>query len=83
MKRTASSLPLTVDAALGERAEDRLAQAALRPVVLDGQNVAACLLGRGDERLRVERLDRVQVDDARLDPCRGQRVGRGERLEAT
>ena len=49
--------------ALGERGENRLADPAFGEVVLDRDDRA----GHRAERLLVDRLDRVQVDHARLD----------------
>ena len=57
---------------LGQRLEHRVADAALRPVVLDGDDRPGLASGRAD-RLRVDRLDAVQVDDPRADPFAGQR----------
>ncbi len=45
----------------GERVEHRVADAALRPVVLDGDDRPGLATG-GSDRLGVDRLDAVQVD---------------------
>ena len=64
---------------LGERREHGVAQAALGPVVLDGDD-AAGRPGRLDRVAGVERLDRVEVDDACLDAVGGERLGGGQCL---
>ena len=61
-------------ASRGERVEHRVAEAALDPVVLDHDEQPG--LGRGvPERRRVDRLDAVAIDDARLDAVGREPVG--------
>src|SRR5262249_22987579 len=62
--------------AAGEGIEDGVSQAPLEPVVLDHDQLAARVLGGAVERLLVDRLDRIGVDDAygdavRLEPIVG------------
>src|SRR5258708_3688074 len=61
-----------------ERLESRAADAALRIVVLDDDEPVP---GRGrglEERLRIDRLHRVQVHDPGLDAVASELVGRGQ-----
>src|SRR5918996_4088999 len=66
--------------AVGESGEDGLAEPALRPVILDRHDPPTGGLRRGRERTDVDRLERVEIDDARRDAVFGQAVGCGERL---
>ena len=63
-------------AALRERGQHRLAEAALGSVVLDGDDRHP----DAGEGVAVDRLDRVAVDHARGDALLGERVGGAERL---
>ena len=61
---------------VAERREHGLAEPALGPVILDRDDRAR----ERAQRLGVERLDRVEVDHARLDPLLRERVRRLQRL---
>ena len=63
----------------GQRRQHRLADAALGPVVLDGDDRAG-LLGGLDQRPGVDRLDRVEVDDPGRDAAAGELLGGGQRF---
>ena len=65
--------------ALGQRLEDRVAEAALGRVVLDGDDRAAVARG-GADGLGVDRLDRVGVEHPRVDAALGEPLGGLDRL---
>ena len=62
-----------------EHVEHRVADAALRPVILDGDDRPGLASG-GANGLRVDRLDGIQVDHPRADAFRGQLLRGGQRL---
>ena len=62
-----------------EHVEHRVADAALRPVILDGDDRSGLASG-GAHRLRVDRLDGVQVDHPRADAFLGQLLRGRQRL---
>ena len=59
---------------------DRAAQPAVH-VVLFGRDDGSGFLGAGEEQIDVDRLDRVDIDDARTDALRRQFFGRIQRLD--
>jgi hypothetical protein len=65
---------------VGECREHRVPEPALGPVVFDRHESPVRRLDCITQSGGVERLDRVEVDDARRDVVLGQRVRRGERL---
>ena len=65
---------------VGERGEHGLAEAALRPVVLDGDEAALASPRPRRAALGVERLDRVEVDHPRRDSVLCERIRGGQRL---
>ncbi len=65
---------------VGERAQHRVADPALGPVVLDRDQATAGGGGGRRQRFDVDRLDRVEIDHAGGDPVGGERVGRLDRL---
>src|SRR6266508_1927760 len=67
-------------AALRERGEGGVADAALDPVILDDDDPAARRLRRGHERLAVDRLHGVRVDDTDAHAVLRELVGRDDRL---
>ena len=76
ISRTASLTTRGGSLRVRERREHGIAEAAFGPVILDRHEPPARRLGCCAERLLVDRLDRVEVDDARGDPFLGERVGR-------
>ena len=68
-----------LNAFVGEGCQDRLSKAALGPVILDRHDPAGLASRRGDRR-RVDRLDRVEIDDAGRDPVGGEAVRGRDRL---
>ena len=64
---------------LGQGVEHRVADAALGPMILDGHDRAG-LTCRFADRLRVDGLDGIEVDDPRRDPLARQGLGGRDRL---
>ena len=80
MPRTARCSTRNVLVQRREGGQHGFAQAALRIVVLDDDDAASRLARRRGQALRVQRLDRVEVDDPRrhaplAEPLRGLQAG--------
>ncbi len=74
ISRTASLVTARPLVGVGQRLEHRVAEPALGPVVLDGDDRAAVARRRA-HGLGVDRLDRVAVEHARVDAVARERLG--------
>ena len=68
-----------LNTSVGKGCQDRFSKAALGPVIPDCHDPAG-LSSRRDDRRRVDRLDRIEIDDARGDSFRSQAARGRDRL---
>ena len=66
------------DSCLEQRSRYCRAEAALGTMVLGDDDPPAGRIRGGDQRVGVDRLDRIRVDHARVDPVPRELIGRAE-----